>query len=78
MAQKVQAKPEKENSRLFHHVLIKLIVMEELQIREKTWDCLLFWGEFEQEIQPKSKKKPTKKSSTPKSSKRKRKDLSPV
>jgi hypothetical protein len=78
MAQKVQAKPEKENNRLFHHGLIKLIVMEELQRREKTWDYLLFWGEFEQEIQPKGKKTPTKKSSTPKRSKRKRRALSPV
>ena len=78
MAQKFQAKPEKENSRLFHHGLIKLIVMEELRRREKTWDYLIFWGEFEQDIQPKGKKKPTKKSSTPKRSKRKRKALSPV
>jgi len=30
MGQKFQAKPEKENSRLFHHGLIKIIVMEEL------------------------------------------------
>jgi hypothetical protein len=78
MAQKVQAKPEKINSRLFHHGLIKLIVMGELQRRERTWDYLLFWGEFEQEIQPKGKNTPTKKSSTPKSSKRKRRALSPV
>lgn len=42
MAHKVQAKPEKTARRLFHHRLIKLIVLEELQKREKTWDYLLF------------------------------------
>jgi hypothetical protein len=50
MAQKFQAKLEKINNRLFHHGLIKLIVMEEHQRRERTWNYLLFWGEFEQEI----------------------------
>ena len=78
MAQKVQAKPKKINNKLFHHGLIKLIVMGELQRRERTWNYLLFWGEFEQEIQPKGRNTPTKKSSTPKSSKRKRRALSPV
>ena len=52
--------------------------MEELQRREKTWDYLLFWGEFEQEIQPKGKKTPINNSSTPKISKRKSRVLSPV
>jgi hypothetical protein len=78
MSHQVQAKPDKVHNRIFHHGLIKLIVMEELQRREKAWDYLLFWGEFEQEIQPKGKKTPTKKSSTPKRSKRKRRALSPV
>jgi hypothetical protein len=78
MSHQVQAKPDKVHNRIFHHGLIKLIVMEELQRREKTWDYLLFWGEFGQEIQPKDKKTPTKKSSTPMNSKRKRRALSPV
>ena len=78
MAQKFQAKPEKIDKKSFHHGLIKLIVMGELQRREKAWDYILFWGEFEQEIQPKGKKTPTKKSSTPKSRKRKKRALSPV
>jgi hypothetical protein len=52
--------------------------MEELQRKEKTWDYLLIWGKFEQEIQPKGKKTPTKKSSTPKRSKRKRRSLPPI
>jgi hypothetical protein len=78
MAQKVQAKPEKINNRLFHHGLIKLIVMGELQRRERTWNYLLLWGELEQEIQPKGRNTPTNKSYTPKRSKRKRRALSPV
>jgi hypothetical protein len=79
MAHQVQAKPEKVSTRIFHHGLIKLIVMEELQKRVKTWDYLLFWGQFEQEIQLKGKRKtPTKGSSTSRSSKRKRRALSLV
>ena len=43
MASKVQAKPQKASSSLFHQGLIKLIVLEELSTRNKTWDYLLFW-----------------------------------
>jgi hypothetical protein len=78
MSHQVQAKPDNVNNRIFHHGLINLIVMGELQRSKITWDYLLFWGEFEQEIQPKGKKTPTKNSSTPKSRKRKRRALSPV
>jgi hypothetical protein len=78
MSHQVQAKPDNVHSRLFHHGIINIIVMGELHRRERTWDYLLFWGEFKQEIQPKGKKTPTRKSSTPKSSKRKRRDLSPI
>jgi hypothetical protein len=59
--------------RLFHHDLIKLIILEELQRRNRTWRFLLFWGEFQTKPDPKDKK-----SSTPKSSKRKRRALSPA
>jgi hypothetical protein len=58
MASKVQAKPQKASSSLFHHGLIKLIVLEELNKRNKTWDYLLFWGEFGQEVHPKKKELP--------------------
>jgi hypothetical protein len=36
MAQKFQAKPDKANNRLFHHGPFNLIMMGELQKREKT------------------------------------------
>jgi hypothetical protein len=66
MTHQVQAKPSKVQGRIFHHSLIKLIVLEELQRRDKTWEHLLFWGEFEPEPQPKEKKKTSStKSSTP-------------
>jgi hypothetical protein len=79
MTHQVQAKPSKVQGRLSHHSLIKLIVLEELQRSNKTWEHLLFWGEFEPEPQPKDKKKiSSKKSSTPMSSKRKRRAISPV
>jgi hypothetical protein len=42
MASKVQAKPQKASNSLFHHGLIKLIVLEELSRRNKTWDYLFF------------------------------------
>jgi hypothetical protein len=79
MTHQVQAKPSKVQGRIFHHSLIKLIVLEELQRRDKNWEYLLFWGEFEPEPQPKDKKKTSStKSSTPQSSKRKRRAISPV
>jgi hypothetical protein len=53
MSHQVQAKPDNVHSRIFHHGMIKLIILEELRRRDKTWDFLLFWGEFEQEVQPK-------------------------
>jgi hypothetical protein len=50
MSHQVQDNPAKLHNRLFHNGLIKIIVMEELQKREKIWDYLLFLGEFEKEI----------------------------
>jgi hypothetical protein len=44
MSHKVQAKPEKIRNTLFHYGLIKLIVLEELKRRERTWEHFLFWG----------------------------------
>ena len=42
MSHKVQNEPEKIRNTLFHYGLIKLIVLEELRRREKTWEHLLF------------------------------------
>jgi hypothetical protein len=54
-------------------------VFQELQKRDRSWEYLLFWGEFEPEPQPKDKKKTSlTKFSTKQSSKRKRRSISPV
>jgi hypothetical protein len=63
-------------SRLSHHSLIKLIVFQELQKRDRSWEYLLFWGEFEPEPQPKDQKKTSLiKFSKPQRSKRKRRTI---
>ena len=62
-----------------HHDLIQLIVQELLQRRNIAWTHFLFWNEFETCLQPEEKGKfPSKKSTTPRSGKRKRRDISPV
>ena len=44
-----------------------------------AWTYFLFWNEFETGLQPEEKgKSPSKKSTTPRSGKRKRRDISPV
>jgi hypothetical protein len=78
MASKVQAKPQKDSNSLFHHGLIKLIVLEVLRKMNKTWDYLLFWEEFGQEVHPKKGGTPLEELTSPKTSKRKRRSLSPV
>jgi len=42
MAHQVHAKPNQMQGRLFHHDLIKLIIFEELQRRNRTWRFLFF------------------------------------
>jgi hypothetical protein len=78
MSSKVQAKSEEANSSIFHHGLIKLIVSEELSRRNKTWDFLLFWGEFWQEVQPKKGGTPSQELTSPQTNKRKIREMSPV
>jgi hypothetical protein len=46
MAHQVKAKPNKVASRLSHHGLIKLLIYELLQRRNKDWGYFLFWNEF--------------------------------
>jgi hypothetical protein len=54
-------------------------VFQELQKRDKSWEYLLFWREFEPEPKPKNKRNtPSTKSSSPQRSKRKRRAISPV
>jgi hypothetical protein len=59
--------------------LIKLLVYELLQRRSKEWNYFLFWNDFQTNVQPEDKKSPSsKKSSTPRSGKRRRRAISPV
>jgi hypothetical protein len=78
MAHQVKAKPSKVAGRLSHHGLIKLLVCEPLQRRIKVWNYFLLWNNFQTNVQPEDKKSPSsKKSSTPRSGKRTRRDISP-
>ena len=79
MAHQVKAQPTKIAGRISHHGLIKLIVQELLQRRNIAWTYFLFWNEFETGLQPEDERKsPSKKSTTPRSGKRKRRSTSPV
>jgi hypothetical protein len=73
MAHQVKAKPSQVASRLSHHSLIKLLVCELLQRKGKEWNYLLFWNDFQIEVRPEGKKSHhSKKSSSPRSGKRRR------
>ena len=77
MAHQVKAQPTKIAGRLSHHGLIQLIVQEFLQRRDIAWTHFLFWNEFETSLQLEEKgKSPSKKSTTPRSGKRKRRAIS--
>jgi hypothetical protein len=79
MAHQVKAKPSKIEGRLSHHGLIKLLVCELLQRRNRDWGHFLFWNEFQTDSQLEDKEKSSsKKSSTPRGGKRKRRAISPV
>ena len=79
MVHLVKALPTKIAGRLYHHGLIKLILQELLQRRNIAWTYFLFWNEFETGLQLEDKRRsPSKKSTTPKSGKRKRRAISPV
>ena len=47
MAHQVRAKPTKIASRLSHHGMIKLIVLELVQRMNVSWTYFVFWNEFE-------------------------------
>jgi hypothetical protein len=79
MAYQVQEKPSKFKGRTFHHGLITLMICELLKRRNRKRDHFLFWNEFETNLHPRDKENPySKKTSTPRSGKRKRRDISPV
>ena len=65
MADKIQAKPESSDTSIFHHGLIKLLVMEELKKLNKDWATFLFLSGYDVDVltprrKPKSKKKTPK------------------
>ena len=79
MAHQVKAQPSKIAGRLCHHGLIQRLVQELLKKRNIAWPYFLFWNGFETGLQPKEKGKfPAKKSSTPRSGRRRRRDISPA
>ena len=79
MAHQVKDQPTKIAGRLSHHGLIQLLIQESLKRRNMVWTHFLFWNGFETSLQPEEKgKSPLKKYSTPRSGKRKRRDISPT
>jgi hypothetical protein len=76
MCNRVQAEPNNIWNALCHFGLIKIIIVEELRKRERTWEHFLFWGGFQLETQPnKGKKRSNKKSQTPQSSLKRRRAI---
>ena len=79
MSKQVQAKPTKLASRISHQGLITLLIKELLKKRNVDWNYFLFWNEFPTELakEEAAKQSKGKKSITPKTSKRKRRAISP-
>ena len=79
MAHQVKVQPTKIVSRLSHHGCIQLLIQDLLKRRNMAWPYLFFWNGFEIGLQPEEKGKSlAKKSSTPRSGRRRRKAISPV
>ena len=57
MTHQVQALPSKVESRLSHHSLIKLIVFQELQKRDRSWEYLLFGVNLNQNPSPRTRRR---------------------
>ena len=79
MAHQVKAQPTKIVGRLSHHGLNQLLFQELLKRRNMAWTHFFFWNGFETGLQLEEKgRSPSKKSSTPRSGKRKTRDISPT
>jgi hypothetical protein len=79
MAYQVKAKPIQVAGRLSHHSLIKLLVCNLLQRKGKECNFFLFWNDFQTEVQVEGRKiSHSRKSSTPRSGKRRRRAISPT
>jgi hypothetical protein len=78
MCNRVQAEPDIIQNTLFHFGLVKMIVVEQLKKKERTWEHFVFWEGFESQPQPdEGKKRAGKKSLTPQSSLKRRRAITP-
>jgi hypothetical protein len=76
VCKKIRAKLLSIKNTLCHFGLIKLIIIEELRQRGRTWQHFLFREGFETQTQPMNEQKKTgKKKLTPQRSSRRRRDL---
>ena len=57
MSSRVKELQDHTKQSIFHHGLIKLIIITELQKRGKTWDYFLFWFGFQSEKEDQSKRR---------------------
>ena len=64
MSDKVQGRPEGSETSIFHHGLIKFIVLEELKKLNRDWETFLFMSGFEIDA-PTPKKTHNSKTFTP-------------
>ena len=57
MSSRVKDHQNHTQQSIFHHGLIKLIIITVLQKKGKTWDYFLFWSRFQSEKEDQSKKR---------------------
>jgi hypothetical protein len=60
---KIRVEPFNIKNALCHYGMIKMIILEELRQRERTWQHFLFWEGFETQTQPINEKKKEERSS---------------
>jgi hypothetical protein len=76
VCKKIRAEPLSMKNTLCHFGLIKLIILEELRQKGRTWQDFLFWEGFETQTHPMNEQKRAgKRKLTPQSSSRKRRTL---
>jgi hypothetical protein len=76
VCKKIRAEPLSMKNTLCHFGLIKLIILEELRKKGRTWKHFLFWEGFETQTQPMNEQKRAgKRKLTPQRSSRKRRTL---
>jgi len=69
MENNVQAKLDTRNRYIFHHGVIKLLVVEELKRLNRYWLTLLFLSGYELDVATPSRRTPRSKSTTPRKEK---------